>query len=135
MNPAPEATDPEGPARAFVDAIVTKDRARLIGVLAPTVDFRGPTPSRAWEASDPRGVAEIVFGSWFEPSDHVREVLDVTTGPVADRHRLAYRFLMDSDGEPFVVEQHGFFDAVDGRITRLSMMCSGYRPVEDPATD
>ncbi len=54
----------------------------------------------------------------------------MTTGAVADRYRLAYRFLMDSDGEPCLVEQQGFFDAVDGRITSLSMVCSGFRAVE-----
>ncbi len=130
-----EVPEPDEVGRAFVDAIIRKDRVGLMGVLAPTVEFRGLTPGRAWEASDPQGVAEIVFGPWFEPTDHVREVLEVTTGTVADRQRLAYRFLMDSDGGPCVVEQHGFFDAVDGRIVRLSMMCSGYRPVEEPAAD
>ena len=130
-----ETASPDEVGRAFVDAIVTKDRDALRGMLAPTVDFRGLTPSRSWEAGDPEGVAEIVFGSWFEPADHVREVLEVTTDAVADRHRLSYRFVMDSDGERCVVEQQGFFDAVDGQITRLSLVCSGYRPVEASTPD
>ncbi|MGZ8565663.1 MAG: hypothetical protein ACXWXS_01280 [Actinomycetota bacterium] len=130
-----ETASPDEVGRAFVDAIVTKDRDALMGVLAPSVDFRGLTPSCPWEASDPQGVAEIVFGSWFEPADHVREVLVVTTGAVADRHRLAYRFVMDSDGVRCVVEQQGFFDTAGGRITRLSLVCSGFRPVEASTPD
>ena len=60
----------------FVDAIAAKDRDRLRDLLDPDVDFRGLTPSRSWEAPTPNGVAEIAFGSWFEPQDHIVETLE-----------------------------------------------------------
>ncbi|MGZ4150671.1 MAG: hypothetical protein ACXVQJ_11555, partial [Actinomycetota bacterium] len=59
------------------------------------------------------------------------EVLEVETVPVADRERLRYRLRVDSDGEPFLVEQQGYYDAVEGRITRMSLMCAGFRPWRD----
>ena len=130
MSEPQAASAPEALGRAFAAAIAAKDRRALERLLAPEVDFRGVTPNHLWEATDPEGVAEIVFGSWFEPHDHVREVLDVTTAGFADRHVLHYRFLVDSEGEPCLVEQHGYFDALDGRFTKLNLVCSGFRPTK-----
>ena len=118
-------------ALAFVDAIVAKDRATLTGVLDPEIDFRGLTPSDEWRGSSPDEVAEIVLENWFEPTDHVREVVAVDVEPFADRHHLHYRFLVENDEGMHVVEQHGFLDAADGHITRMSVVCSGFRLRED----
>ncbi len=116
--------------KVFVDGIVAKDAAAISSALDPEIDFRGMTPSREWRAITPDGVVEIVLGNWFEPQDHVREVLDVETLAIADRHRLRYRFRVENaDGEYFV-EQQAYFDAPDGRITRMSAVCSGFRPWE-----
>jgi ketosteroid isomerase-like protein len=112
----------------FVDALVAKDRDALTGLFDPQVEFRGLTPSRHWEASDPDGVADIVFGSWFEPHDRVRDTLEAGSEPFADRRHLRYRLRVESDGTDYVVEQQGFFDIEGGRITRMSLMCSGFRP-------
>src|SRR5262245_2871121 len=117
-------------ARAFVDAIVVKDRAALTSVLDQQVDFRGLTPNYEWRGTTADEVAEIVFGSWFEPTDHVRTVEAVEVEPLADRHHLHYRFLVENDEGMHVVEQHGFLDAADDHITRMSMMRSGFRPLE-----
>ena len=122
-------------ARAFVDGVAAKDRGVLTSVFDPEIDFRGLTPSEEWRATTPEGVAEIVLGSWFEPQDHVQEVLDVRTSRVADRHRLRYRLRVESEGEMFFVEQQGYFDAPAGRITRMSLVCSGFRPWEGSAAD
>ena len=135
MSLEPARTDADGLGRAFVDAIVAKDRRALEAVLAPSIEFRGVTPNHLWEATDPEGVTQIVFGSWFEPHDHVRQVLDVTTEAFADRHTLHYRLLVDSEGDPCIVEQHGYFDALDGRITKLNLVCSGFRPSERKRPD
>ena len=48
----------------FVAAIAARDVDGLRAVLAPDVDFKGLTPSRAWEASDPDAVVDAVFGHW-----------------------------------------------------------------------
>ncbi len=113
----------------FVRALAAKDGEALNAVLDPQVQFRGLTPSRTWEATSPAGVADVVLGSWFQPHDHIRETLETDTDPVADRERLHYRFRVENDeGEVFLVDQHGYYDAVDGRITRMSLMCAGFRP-------
>ena len=116
----------------FVRALGAKDRATLTSLLDPDVEFRGLTPSRSWEASNPAEVLEILLGSWFESHDHIRETLEAETDLVAGRDRLHYRFRVENDdGERFLVEQHGYFDVVDGRIASMSLMCAGFRPLPD----
>ncbi|HEY7658998.1 MAG TPA: hypothetical protein VIC58_00200 [Actinomycetota bacterium] len=128
-------SDPAALARTFVRSVAAKDRDALTSVLDGEIDFRGLTPSFEWRARTPDEVAEIVFGSWFEPHDHVQEVLDVGTKTIADRHHVRYVFRVESQGELYLVEQQGYFDAPDGRITRMSVMCSGFRPWEEPPSD
>ena len=115
----------------FVRALVAKDTDAMAEILDPHVEFRGLTPSSGWEGSSPDDVSEILFGSWFEPFDHVREVLEAESETFADRDRLHYRLRVESEGADHLVEQHGYFDVADGRITRMSLMCSGFRPWPD----
>lgn len=112
----------------FVEAIAAKDRAGLADLLNHHVAFRGLTPSDAWEAQDPDGVIAILLGSWFEPADHVKEILDVRTDPVAGRTQLRYRLRVESGGDSYLVDQQGYYDIVDGRIMRMSLVCAGFQP-------
>ena len=115
----------------FVRALAAKDRVALSDVLDPQVEFRGLTPSSGWEASTPDGVCEILFGSWFEPLDHIQDVLEVESIPFADRDRLHYRLRVEREGADYLVEQHGYYDVADGRIARMHLMCSGFRAWPD----
>jgi hypothetical protein len=126
-----------GPAeltRTFLDGLVAKDADALASVLDPAIDFRGLTPSRDWRATSPDEVVEIVLGNWFEPQDHVLEVLDVQTEPIADRHHLRYRLRVENADGEFLVEQQAYYDAPAGRITRMSVVCTGFRPLEGATT-
>jgi hypothetical protein len=114
--------------RRFVSALVTKDPVGLEGLFDPQVDFRGLTPGDEWRATNPGAVVEIVLGSWFEPTDHVREVESVETQPFADRYQLRYRLGVENEDGMFVVEQQGYYSAAGGLITRMGMVCSGFRP-------
>jgi hypothetical protein len=111
----------------FVRALAGKDRAALKGLLQPDVDFRAMTPSRFWESVDAEAVVDdILLGKWFEPTDDITEVVDVETSAVGQRHHVGYRFkVTNADGE-FLVEQQGYFDTDDDRISWLRIMCAGY---------
>ncbi|MGZ4149334.1 MAG: hypothetical protein ACXVQJ_04775, partial [Actinomycetota bacterium] len=89
----------------FVRALAAKDAGEMTSLLDPEVRFRGLTPGDTWQATNPTEVLDVLFGAWFEEGDLIREVLEVETVPVADRERLRYRLRVDSDGEPFLVEQ------------------------------
>jgi hypothetical protein len=124
--------DESGLGRGFVSALSAKDMAGLTALFDPHVDFRGLTPGNEWRATNPEEVAEVVLGSWFEPTDHVREVLKVEARPFADRYQLRYRLHVENDDGMFVAEQQGYYSVEQGRIIRMSVVCSGFRPVLDP---
>ena len=121
-------TDPLEVGREFVRALSAKEGGSIASLLDPRIDFRGLTPGSEWRAEGPDEVLEILLGSWFEPTDLIRQVLDVQTRSVADRNHLLYRLRVENDDGMSLVEQQGYFDAPDGRITRMSLICAGYRP-------
>jgi hypothetical protein len=90
---------------SFADALAAKDFDRIRGMLHSEIDFRGLTPRRQWEASDPDAVVGEILREWFEESDEIEELVQVET---------------DS------------FER-DGRIGWMRTLCSGFRPLEDGA--
>ena len=115
-------------AQDLADAVAAKDRARLIRLMHPGVDFRGMTPGRIWEAEGPDDVA-AAFGQWFEDDDHIEAVEHVETDAFADCQRVAYRFRVRNPDGVSLVEQQAYLSERDGRIGWLGVMCSGYRLV------
>lgn len=112
----------------FAAALLAKDWDGVLAVLDPTVDFRGLTPSQPWEAKASDDLVAQVFSRWFEPSDEIYEVLDVSAGQVADRQRVVYRFRVRNPDGDYVCEQTAYYDTDAGRITKLRVLCSGFLP-------
>ena len=113
----------------FAEALAQKDYARIKALLDPAIDFRGLTPNRLWEASDPDDVISNVLRLWFEDSDEIESLEHVETDSVADRERVGYRFRISNEDGPQVVEQQAYLAAEDGRITWMRVVCSGFRPI------
>ncbi|MGY2873542.1 hypothetical protein ACVW00_000732 [Marmoricola sp. URHA0025 HA25] len=117
--------------RRFAQAIADKDSEALTSMLSPEVDFRALTPRKFWEAGDPGEVLEIVFGSWFEDSDHIDELVDVSEGDdVEDTHHVSYRFAITNPDGTHTVEQQAYYRTDDDRIDYVRIVCSGFRPAE-----
>lgn len=116
-------------AQAWAAAVAAKDWAAVAGLVADDIDFRGMTPGRIWEASDPDGVVDIL-GQWFEPTDHVEAVDAVETDAFADRQRSGYRLQVRNGDGLHLVEQQAYLGERDGRIAWARVVCSGFRPVE-----
>jgi hypothetical protein len=112
----------------FATALAEKDFDRLRELLHPEVDFRGMTPSRFWEASDPDTVVAGVLQQWFEPSDEIESLDALETHPVGDRERVGYQFSVRNPDGRFVVEQQAYVSVRDGAIGWMRVMCSGFRP-------
>ncbi|HEU4810821.1 MAG TPA: hypothetical protein VFT00_01650 [Nocardioides sp.] len=110
-------------------ALAGKDAPAVRRLLADDVDFKALTPGRFWEAGSVDEVVEVFFGSWFEPSDEIRALLDVRTGEVGDRQSVTYRLQVHNDDGGHEVEQQAYFSTVDGRVSFLRVLCSGYMPV------
>jgi len=120
-------TDAAALGREFAEALAAKDFERVRTLVDAEVDFRGLTPRRAWEAAGSEALVDDVLPSWLEDSDHVDEMLEVESGSFADCERVRYSFRGHDDRGPFVVEQHAYFTARDGRIDWMRVLCSGFR--------
>ena len=117
----------------FAQALAEKDAERLRSLLSSQIDFRAMTPRKTWEAQDPDGGLEIVFGNWFEDGDEIEALEQVETDAFADRERVGYRLNVTNAEGRFLVEQQAYFaeGEDDGRIAWMRVMCAGYRPVAD----
>ena len=113
----------------FATALATKDFDRLRGLLHPEIDFRGMTPSRFWEASDPDTVIAEVLRQWFEASDDIEALDALETHSFADSERVGYRFSVRNPDGLFTVEQQAYLSAREGMIGWMRVMCSGFRPL------
>jgi hypothetical protein len=113
----------------FVNAVAAKDQGRILELLHPEIDFRGLTPNRFWEASDPDSVLSVLFTNWFEDTDEIEGVEELDGNSFADRERVGYRFSVTNPDGRFLVEQQAYFSARDGQIDWMRVVCSGLRPV------
>ncbi len=118
-------------ATAFVRAIVALDFDRLESALAPSIRFCALTPASCQEASTAADARRLIEG-WFEGSDLV-ELVQLNIDDIADRLHLAYRLRVHDPGVWYLVEQQAFADVVDSRFASLSILCSGFHPIETPA--
>lgn len=126
MQPS-SATD-ETLGREFAEALGRKDFDAVMALLDPTIDFRGLTPRREWEATDAQTVVEDILQQWFEDSDQLEEIVSIETDSFADRQRVAYRLRGSNPDGGFVVEQQAYYTESDGRINWMRVLCSGFRP-------
>lgn len=110
----------------FAKALAAKDEAGVRAVTAPDLDFRAMTPGRFWEAHSHGDLVDVLFANWLEPSDEVIALLSTSTGEVSTRQHVTYRLhLRNADGDS-LMEQHMYYDVVDGRISWARVMCSGF---------
>src|SRR5919109_2714485 len=106
----------------FARALAQKDHAMLRTLLHPNVDFRGMTPGRFWEASDPRAVTDEILSRWFEDHDHIDEILWIQDDRFSDRERIGYRFAVHNDDGRFVTDQQAYYAVPDGVITWMRVL-------------
>jgi hypothetical protein len=114
----------------FADAIIGRDATALSGLIAGQVDFKGLTPRRSWEATDPDGVVDVVLGNWFEETDLIRSGTRAEADAVSDTSHVTYRLEIDNEDGASVVEQQAYYRAEEGRIVWMRVLCSGFRPRE-----
>lgn len=114
----------------FATAVAAKDVAGVRALVTDDVDFKGLTPRRLWEGDSPDELL-AALGQWFEPQDHIDELVEVVEGdPVADTHHVAYRLRITTPDGPHAVAQQAYYRAEGDRISYLRVMCSGFRPLD-----
>jgi hypothetical protein len=114
----------------FARALAAKDYDRIETLLDPNVDFKGMTPARFWEASDPQSVVRDVLMEWFEEQDEIEELKQTETGSVGDRERVSWLLGVKCPDGRYEVEQQAYYETGGDRITFMRVLCSGFRKVE-----
>jgi TusA-related sulfurtransferase len=115
-------------ARTWVGAIPAHDFGAIAAVLTPDVAFNALVPSGLREAATSEDAVAWIE-RWFGDAD-TSELLAAAEGTMADRAWFMYRFRVHEPSGWSMVEQQVYATLVDGRIERLSLVCSGFRPVE-----
>ena len=131
-RPTPSATDQPTElalGEQLASAIATHDRAALRALFTTPVRFTAVTPRRFWDAETPVEVEDVVFGHWFPDDVQVTAVRLLRREPVEHTDTVGYRMWADTPAGPTVVEQVGYYEVTDGRISLLRLVCSGFHRV------
>jgi hypothetical protein len=117
-------------AGSFLAGLAAQDWAGLGGALAAGARLRALLPSglREWAGA---GVIAGRFACWFGDTEDF-ELVEAAVGVVGGRLRLRWRLRLRAErlgAGWFTVEQQAYADTGDGgRIARLDLLCTGYRP-------
>ena len=125
----------------FAKAFAAKDADRIRELVHPEIDFRGLTPNRNWEASDPDTLVSILFDEWLEDSDEVEGIESVESDSFADRERVGYRLAVSLPGRQLPRRAAGLHrgarreDRLDARrVLRLPPYLSPFSVSTTPKT-
>jgi hypothetical protein len=117
-------------AGSFLERLAAQDFARLGDALTADVRLRALLPGglREWAGA---GAIADVFAFWFGDTEEY-ELVEAAAGEVGDRLHLHWRLRLRAErlgAGWFTVEQQAYADTDDGgRIARLDLLCTGYRP-------
>jgi hypothetical protein len=121
-------------AGSFLERLAVQDFAGLGDALTADVRLRALLPGGFKEWAGAEAVAGR-FARWFGDTEEY-ELVSATIGEVGGRLHLHWRLRLRAErlgAGWFTVEQQAYADTGDGgRIARLDVLCTGYRPeVED----
>jgi len=120
-------------AGSFLASLAGQDFAGLGGALAAGACLRALLPSGLYEWSGAEAIAAR-FAGWFGDTEDF-ELVEAAAGEVGGRLHLCWRLRLRAQRLGpgwFTVEQQAYADAGDGgRIARLDLLCTGYRPESD----
>jgi SnoaL-like domain len=120
-------------ADALLGGLAAQDFTRVGSAFARDARLRALLPARLRECAGTDAIAEQ-FAAWFGQTEDF-EFVEATAGEVGGRLHLRWRLRLRAERVGagwFTVEQLAYADtADDGRIARLDLLCTGYRPEYD----
>lgn len=120
-------------AGSFLEGLAAQDFAKLGGALSADIRLRALLPGGPFEWTGSEVIAGR-FARWFGDTESF-ELTQGTVEEVGGRLHLHWRLRLQAErlGRGwFTVEQQAYADTDDrGRIARLDLLCTGYRPEDD----
>jgi hypothetical protein len=118
------------PAGSFLDGLAAQDFARLGGALTEDACLRALLPGGLREWAGAGAIADR-FAHWFGDTEDF-ELVEAAVDEVGGRLHLHWRLRLRAGrlgSGWFTVEQQIYADTGDGgRIARLDLLCTGFRP-------
>ncbi len=118
---------------AFVMALTDRAFEQLQACFAERVYFRALVPSGVREGNNALEATNW-FRRWFDAADEFR-LLAASTDQIADRLHIAYRIRLREKQDWQLVEQQVYCAAHSGLIDAMQLLCSGFRPDPEHASD
>jgi hypothetical protein len=120
-------------AGSFLDGLAAQDFARLGGALAADACLRALLPAGLWEWAGADAIAHR-FERWFGDTEDF-DLVEAAVGEIGGRLHLHWRLRLRAERLGtgwFTIEQQAYADTDNsGRIARLDLLCTGYRPEGD----
>jgi hypothetical protein len=120
-------------AGSFLEGLAAQDFAELGGALAADACLRALLPSGLREWAGAEAIADR-FARWFGDTQDF-ELVEAAVGEVGGLLHLRWRLRLQAKrlgSGWFTVEQQAYADTDEsGRIARLDLLCTGYRPEGD----
>jgi hypothetical protein len=117
-------------AESLVEGLVAQDFAELGGAFAADACLRALLPAGLREWAGAEAIARV-FARWFGDTEDF-ELIEATVSEVGGRLRLHWRLRLRAErlgAGWFTVEQQAYADTDEsGRIARIDLLCTGYRP-------
>jgi hypothetical protein len=128
-----DAVPESAAAGSFLNGLAAQDFARLGGALAADACLRALLPSglREWAGAD--AIAHRLE-RWFGDTEDF-DLVEAAVGEIGGRLHLHWRLRLRAERLGtgwFTIEQQAYADTDNsGRIARLDLLCTGYRPEGD----
>jgi hypothetical protein len=124
-------------AGAFLDGLAVQDFSRIAATLDDAAHLSALLPRGLVEWDGPDQIS-AAFRQWFGEVDRF-ELVDAVIGGVGPRLHLRWRVRVQAEarGEGWlVIEQQVYADAgPGGRLSRLSLLCSGFHREASPRAE
>ncbi len=114
----------------WIQALVDKDFQHLAAICQPDVHSRLMTPRRIDTLENAADLTQKVAG-WFQDCSAFQKE-QTRIAMVGKKLAIFYRLTFDDHGQPREAEQQLYCTLRDGLIDQLSLLCSGFQPVQGP---
>ncbi len=133
MSGVSPSNQPPSIGSAFVTALTDRNFEQIQTCFAERVYFRALVPTGVREGNNAIEVTNW-FRRWFDAADEF-QLLAAATDQIADRLHIAYRIRLREKQDWQLVEQQVYCAAHSGLIDAMQLLCSGFRPDPEHASD
>jgi tRNA 2-thiouridine synthesizing protein A len=113
---------------SWIRALLEKDYQRLAEICQPDIHSRLMTPRRVDSFENVSDLAQKVE-YWFRECSSLQEEQS-RVAMVGEKLAIFYRLSFQKNGEAYLAEQQVYCSYQEGLIDTLSLLCSGFQPVQ-----